>query len=165
MPTLTEDRALLTEPRPEFVPTIELATPHHYRLTRQAIEDRVSTVKSLAKKLSDECYTRESRILEQDALALTEDILPQFESQQEIPLATADEVQGGVANELRAVARRHARRDDPERDHEAELLKELSERVERFACEIANRAYAAGLAAREATAEVFALKSLNALRK
>lgn len=160
-----EDNALLQEPPRAFAPTIDLPTPHHWRLVKVAIDDRVSALKSIAKKVSDEGYIREARIMEHDALALSEDVSPQLEVQAEIPLATADEVQSGVANELRGVVRRHVRRDQQDVDHEAQMLKELSERVERFACEVANRAYAAGLSAREATAEVFALKSLNALRR
>lgn len=160
-----EDNALLQEPPRAFQPTIELPTPHHWRLVKVAIDDRVASLKSIAKKVSDEGYIREARVMEHDALALSEDVSPQLEVQAEIPLATADEVQSGVANELRGVVRRHVRRDQQDVDHEAQMLKELSERVERFACEVANRAYAAGLSAREATAEVFALKSLNALRR
>lgn len=160
-----EDNTLLQEPPKAFQPTIELPTAHHWRLTKTAIDRRILAIKSLAKKVSDDGYFREARIMEQDALALSEDVSPQLEVQAEIPLATADEVQSGVANELRGVVRRHVRRDQQDVDHEAQMLKELSERVERFACEVANRAYAAGLSAREATAEVFALKSLNALRR
>lgn len=162
---LSEDNTLLQEPPKAFQPTIELPTPHHWRLVKAAIDDRVKSLKAIGKKVGDEGYIREARVMEQDALALSEDVSPQLEVQAEIPLATADEVQSGVANELRGVVRRHVRRDQQDVDHEAQMLKELSERVERFACEVANRAYAAGLSAREATAEVFALKSLNALRR
>lgn len=158
-------QALITEPRREFSPTLDLPTPHHWRLVKVAVADRIASLKSIAKKVSDEGYTREARTMEQDAMALSEDVAPQLETQAEIPLATADEVQSGVVNSLRDLVRRHVRRDRQDVDDEALLLRYLGERIERYARDIAERAYAAGLAAREAEAEVFALKSLNALRK
>lgn len=164
-PHPSEGPALMEEPPKPFTPSVELPSPHHYRLVRDAVKDRADTVKALAKKLDDEGYLTQARVVRGDATALEEDVLPQFEHQAEIPLATADEVGGGIANELRGLVRRHARRDDPERDHEAELLKELAERITRFATEVAERAFAAGAATREYSAEVFALKSLNGLRR
>lgn len=160
----TGAQALISEPPKEFSPTLELPTPHHWRLVKVAIDDRVSALKSIAKKVSDEGYTREARTMEHDALALSEDVAPQLELQAEIPLATSDEVHSGIANELRALVRRHVRRDREEVDDEAILLRDLAAKIERYATDVAARAYTAGCVAREATPEVFALKSLNALR-
>lgn len=157
-------QALIDEPKREFSPTLELPTPHHWRLVRAAIADRVGALNAIAKKVSGEGYTREARTMEQDAMALSEDIAPQLETQAEIPLATADEVESGIVNQLRELARRHARRDREGIDDEAVLLKELGKRIERYAVAIADRAYAAGYAAREATPEVFAIKALSELR-
>lgn len=155
---------LLEAPPQEGLPSIELPTPHHYRLVRQAIEDRADTVKGLAKKLDDEGYLREARVLTQDAAALTEGVLPQFERQAEIPLATADELSSAIVNELRGLVRKHVRQDDEKRDHEAELLKSLGDRVTRYTLDVSTRSYAAGMAAREAIPEVFGLKAIEALR-
>ena len=67
-------------------------------------------------------------------------------------------------NELRGLVRKHVRQDDEKRDHEAELLKSLGDRVTRYTLDVSTRSYAAGMAAREAIPEVFGLKAIEALR-
>lgn len=143
---------------------IEFDAPSDFRLVATAIEDRAKALASLAKKAEDEGYPKEGRIFKTDADRLRLDLLDRFSDQQELPLATADELEAGVKNELRSIVRSHARESSEKVDHEAVLLEELGQRIARFASACVEQGFAAGVAYRQATPEVIGLKQLGQLR-
>ncbi len=143
---------------------VEFDAPSDFRLVAVAIEDRAKALASLAKKAQDEGYPKEGRIFKNDADRLLLDLLDRFSAQQELPLATADELEAGAKNELRSIVRQHARESSEKVDHEAVLLEELGRRVARFGAACVEQGFAAGVAYRQATPEVIALKQLEQLR-
>lgn len=140
---------------------VEFDAPSDFRLVATAIEDRAKALANLAKKAEDEGYPKEGRIFKNDADRLR---LDRFSAQQELPLATADELEAGVKNELRSIVRQHAKESSEKVDHEAVLLEELGRRLARFATACVEQGFAAGVAYRQATPEVIGLKQLDQLR-
>lgn len=151
------------------------------RLAVAALEGRQSNLEKLAKKTEDEGYPKEARIIRGDAQVIADHILPQLRPQVELPLPSPAECRAGIAEALRGLlhgkleheftaGRQAAMVDDGDRidakprvDLEV-LLGELAERLERFGRSVADRAYAAGHAAREQTAEAAMVRSLDELR-
>lgn len=160
----TPTLATLTDGPPAELQPVTFDSPRDYRLVAVAIEDRAATLKKLAKNTEDEGYPREARLIKDDATRLGEDLLAPFKAQMELPLATAEELGAGIQNELRGLVRHHAREATEKVDHEAVLLKALGERVGAFVREVATTAFAAGVAYRETTPEVLALRALDRLR-
>jgi hypothetical protein len=147
------------------LPDIELPTAHHFAITRIAIENRAEALKKLADKTADEGYVRESRVILADSQALTEDVLPQFRDQAELPLVTYESVKYGIADLLRGNVWKHVQQSaDDQVDHRNNLLDVVSSKMAQLALAIAERAYNAGFRAREETPEVFAVKSLAEIR-
>ena len=143
---------------------VEFDAPSDFRLVSAAIEDRAKALDALAKKADDTGYPKEGRIFKNDADRLRLDLLDRFSAQQELPLATADELEAGVKNELRSIVRQHAKESSEKVDHEAVLLEELGRRLARFATACVEQGFAAGVAYRQATPEVIGLKQLDQLR-
>lgn len=160
-----------TQPKPQ---PVTLRTPHDAALVVRALEERVESLKDLAKKNEKGGYPRQAREQQGDAAALEVYVLPQFKTQQELPLATPEQVRYGIANAIRESIRNKlvvrvmakATPDDEEKSvgyRETELSDALAIRFERFATAIAEAAYEAGVAARESAPEVIALRSIDAL--
>lgn len=170
---------------PEELTNAERATVglsgYEARLTVVALEHRQAALKKLAKKTKDEGYWKEARIVTGDAQAIKEHILPQFRPQVELPLHTPEECRTGIANAIRSnlagalereyQAGRTSAQIDQGKDipvrHRASLetlMSELAHQIETFGRAVADRAYAAGHAAREQTAEAVMVRSLDALR-
>lgn len=162
------DTALLEDHRsPDELPTLHLPTAHHFQIVRVAVEERSTSLKKLADKTADEGYIREARVISGDAQALKEDVLPQLEVQPELFGATMQELQAGIANELRGLVHKHVladHGDETDIDHRGEMCEQLALRVATFALDVAERAYNAGLRARSEIPEVFAVRSLEKLR-
>lgn len=156
---------LLQPPPNDAVPDLRMATPHHCAIVRRAVEDRAEALKKLAGKADDEGYPREARIFSGDALALTEDILPQLERQVELAL-DPDELPHAIKNQLHPLVFRHVpvTEDEGEVDHRKLMLEALGERITAFAVDIAARAYTAGLRARKDEPELFAFAAVEALK-
>jgi hypothetical protein len=150
---------------------VELRCLRDVALTTTALENRKDAIEKLAKRADDEGYPRQAREFRADAQAIAEDILPVFREQHELPLVTAGELQGGIANELRGLVHsmlvRHRNDVDGKEDLEREnsFLESLSVRVGRFAQAIATRSWGAGYAARNGDEpEALVLRSLDSLR-
>lgn len=148
---------------PHQLPAVALDSPKDYRLIATAIEVRAADLRKLAKGIQQD-YPREARIIQLDADRLGDELLPPFKEQSELPLATADELRAGIANELRGLVRAHARLADDRTDHEAVLLDSLAQRIAAYTVDVAHRAFGAGLAYRYATAELIGLQSSEKLR-
>ena len=151
-------------------------TRHDVSLTAQALELRAEDLTKLAKKNQDEGYRAEARAILGDVGAIKEVILPQLADQRELPIATPEDVESAVANALRPGVHALVRstRAAPtnvgdesvaafDRDRADGYVARLAERVARYAAEVAERAYTAGLAARESTPEAIAVKSIDLL--
>ncbi len=148
-----------------ILPAIRFDTPHDYQIARVALAGRADDLTKLAKKNDEEGYVREARIIQADATQIKDRMLPLFSDQDELPLATTEEVSSAIRNELRGLVRVHAKLDpDGAVDHEAVLLEKLGARIEAYAVAVAASAFAAGVAYREAAPEVVALKAIPALR-
>jgi hypothetical protein len=158
-----EINPLLTEP--PVTRTIELPTGHHAAVVRRALEDRTTALGKLAGKATDEGYAREGRVIAADAQILEEDVLTQLKGQLDLAF-DHDELTHGIRNQLHPLVFKHvpATDDEGEVDHRKELLDALGTRVARFVTAAAERAYHAGLRARQDEPEVFAFRSLDALR-
>lgn len=128
-------------------------------LTIQALEHRADSLDGLAKKNEGEGYAKEARIIRGDSQAIREHILPLYRPQQELALAGFEEVTAGIANNLRQFVRRARTKKMDDED----VLSGLSLRIHQFARQVAERAYAAGIAAREHDANVLMVRSLTGL--
>ena len=149
---------------------VELRTARDYSLATQALTSRVDDLKDLAKKNEKEQYHREAKNILADAAAIEHFILPQFRTQQELPLKTPEQVRTAIAEALRPIIRpklvvRTGEKDAPVSiaRREEELAGQIATRVMAFAQDLFEEAYNAGHAARENTFEVFALRSMNGL--
>lgn len=178
------------EKQPAKPKPVQLRTAHDYTLTTQALEMRVDSLKKLAKKNEEEEYHREARAILADATAIETIILPQFSTQQELPLVTSKEVRSGIMNAFHAVIHRFAVDSDNsvlradsangksgksavmaethdrwQGKREEQLAEKIAFCVEAFGLEIAEVAFAAGLSARENSPESLALKSVAAIHR
>lgn len=152
----------LPEP-PQGLPTIDLPTAHHYALLRTALQGRAGDLDTVAKKVETEGYPREARVVRMDAAAIREDILPQFERQMELPMATQRDVASGIKSAIQGPIFKHVLLDDEsEVDHRAELGEAIGERVAAYVLQVAEKAFAAGVQAREATPEALCVAALSA---
>jgi predicted NBD/HSP70 family sugar kinase len=152
---------------------VELRTAHDYTLTLRALELRSEDLKKLAKRTSDEGYSREGRAIQADAEAIDHHILPVFRSQRELPLVTEEALAKEIEGALRvAIFRAFDGLDNPKvvitpghvHDRRDRLIDILTERVLRYALEIADESFNQGYAAREQTGEALAMRPIAALR-
>lgn len=168
--------------------SVTLKSARDVTLAVQALESRADTLEKLAKKNSDEGYTRESRTQLTDKQAIELHILPQFRAQQELPLVDPEASRATIAQALRPVVAgrltvkvmdrqvreladargggAHGERAAQEEllvDREGQLLDALARRIFAYAVAVAEAGYAAGYAAREAEPEVLAHRELAVL--
>lgn len=171
LPLLPDDG----EAVPQKPVTMELAGPL-IGLVRMALVERGDTLDKLAKNNADRGYTREGKVVKADALTIREHLLPMVRDTQ-LEIATAVNCRVGIAEGLRHVVVRALTREydagmqasdaqigNEERVDLEELLGDLANRIEHFGRGCADRGYAMGHAAREQTAEVAMLASLDDLR-
>ena len=149
---------------PQALQPIALPSAHHFALVRIALTERAATLQGIAKKLDGESYAREARIVRGDAEAITEDILPQVSAQRELPLATAADVSSAIKDAIRGPIFKHCLADDDsEVDHRAALGDAIGSRMAAYAVRIAERAFAAGVQARETTPEALCVDAVSFL--
>ena len=163
--------------RPASPAPVQLPTRHDYSLVARALENEAVNIAKMAKGTSVKGYGREARLMLADAMAIKEHILPEFREQRELQLATTEVVRGRIQEALRDVVRRGfvgliaktSDEDDEEQQRsaigyrESDLLEALAVRVEAFGAEVAERAFAAGYAARDTDPETIALRCVSAL--
>lgn len=169
----TQTEILEAPARPVDLKPIQLQTPRDMMLLTNSIEDRVQTLKGLAKKNREEKYEKEARVMDADADALEHRVLPQVRHQQELPLTTVEELRTGICNGLRDIVKAHivvrpavADENRIQRNIATaidDMLTKIAVRVESFAERVALDGYAAGYAAREAEPTVIAKRALSAL--
>lgn len=168
-------------PRTNAQPATVSVTGYEAKLVVSALEDRARALESSAKKDDDLGYPGEGRVKKGDAITIREHVLPKLRPVMEIPICSPAECRAGIAEAFREVVRRalwnefqngrsDAKIDDGDRIGEPmrvdleQLLGDLAARVERFGVAVSDRAFAAGHAAREQTAEGLIVASLDALR-
>lgn len=168
----TEQTDMLGTPaRPRDLTPITMRTPREMMLITQSLEHRASELESLAKKTRVEGYDREARIMEGDVAAIREHVLPQVRHQQELPLATVDEVRAGIANALRGIVRANILvKGDTEEGIERkktqateQILERIAAKVESFFVVAVKSAYSAGYSARETDPHAIAKRALTKL--
>ena len=149
---------------------VELRTRRDYTLTTRALKSRVEVLEKMAKKNEEEGYEREARTQSADAAAIKLFILPKFQEQAEIPLVTEDDMRLRIGESIRdvvagslVVRAPEEKQTDMLRSREDALVESLSMRIEAFAHEIAQEAYASGYAARDNEPLLIANRCLNAL--
>lgn len=163
------------EPVPQQPVHLELAGPL-IAITRMALVERADNLDKLAKTNTDRGYLREGKVVKADALTIREHLLPLVRDTQ-LELATAANCRAGIAEGLRQVVARALNQEfsageeavdaqigSGERVDLEVLLGDLANRIEHFGRGCADRGYAMGHAAREQTAEVAVLHSLDDLR-
>lgn len=160
---LNDERRDPTPPAEQW--DIRGANEHDMKLVAFAVEERVTRLRALEKKNTDEGYLREARTIAADAARLEKGILPALSlDQAEFPTLTAVEARSGIANHLHDVIRRYVRHSEGPEDNPVEAFEnEVCQRVERFGREIAEKAYAAGYAARGQHPTAFILSALEQL--
>jgi SepF-like predicted cell division protein (DUF552 family) len=168
--TLIDEAPAAGPKKPE--PVI-LRSIHDYSLTTTALESRKEELKKLAKKNTDEGYTREARAVQADADAIEHHILPSFRAQRELPLVSIDQLEKEVAGALnRFVTTAFAGLGDPKvlvtpegiGSRKKVLLQQLATRVTLYATQLADEAFNQGVAARAQTSEALALGAIATLR-
>jgi hypothetical protein len=143
-------------------------------LAAEALKHRADDLQKLAKRNDDEGYKREARTQRADAAAITDLILPAFREQGELPLVTAEQVRGGIAETLRGII--HGALSAPQdpkapedkqldalRSREERILDALALRIETFASEVAELAYNTGYSARENETAMIVSRCIHAL--
>ena len=150
---------------------IEFRTRHDISLTVKALELRAADLEKLAKKNTDEGYSREGRVQLTDAATIKELILPAFRDQGELPLVTPEQNRGGIVEGLRPIIRNalivrapDEKQEDALQSREDNLLEKLALRVEAFAEEVAIHAYNAGKEARLSSEAHFIARSIHAIQ-
>jgi len=154
-------------------PTVQLRNAHDFGIVIRSLEEREQQIEKLAKKNEEEGYHREARTQHADAAAIRQFILPALRGQAELPLVTGDHVRQAIADRLRVVVRPTVKLGTPSGDKEAQedafrsretrLVEQLAIYVEHYVAAVAQEAYNAGLAAREADPEAIALRVVHAL--
>jgi hypothetical protein len=154
-----------------------LKTPHDVSLVVVGMEGRAEALDKLAKKNEEEGYTREAKSIAADAAAIRENVLPIMRRQLEIPFPKSEDVEKRIATELATLVRpavinapmhidqKKTKEEQEEifRDRADRLLDELASRILAYGEAIADDAYQAGLAAREATPTRFAANAVKGL--
>lgn len=149
---------------------VTLRTLRDYTLAAQALSHRADDLEKLAKKNSEEGYSREARTQLADVAAIRQFILPRFSEQQELPLVTTDQLREKIGQGLRdivsgalVVRAPEDKQTDLLRSREDHLVERLAARVANYGIQIAETAFAAGYASRDDDPEVLAHRCLSSL--
>jgi hypothetical protein len=164
--TIEQVRSALDEMQPPAgeLPTINLPSAHHYGISRVALTDRVDVLKKLAKTTEDKGYPKEARVILGDALALEEEVLPEFTAQLEMPLSTAADVSSAIKSALRGLIFKHVQaNEDDAIDHRAALGDAIGDKLGEYVLAVAARAFSAGEMSRAMTPQAAAVRALPTL--
>lgn len=149
---------------------VQLRTRRDYTLTTRALTSRAELLEKLATKNEDEGYEREARTQSADAAAIKLFILPLFQEQAEMPLVTEEDMRLRIGESIRdvisgalVVRAPEEKQTDMLRSREDSLVESLSLRIEAFATDIAQEAFAAGYAARDNEPLLIANRCLRSL--
>lgn len=152
---------------------VQLRSAHDYTIATQALEFRAADLKKLSTKTRDEGYPREASAIEADALAIEHVILPQFRSQQELPLITVEQLEKAIADALKMpIVNAFSGIGDPKiqispdsvTGRKEMLVNRLVTRISLYVRAVAKESFDAGVAAREALPETLALRSIGELK-
>lgn len=164
------DDAPETKKAPE---PVKLRSAHDYSITQFALEQRKEGLVKLAKKTSEEGFSREARAIQADADAIEQAILPQFRQQRELPLVTHEQLEKEVGGALKIfITRAFSGLGDPKIVATPEgiasrrnlLLEDLTKRVTLCVKDVADEAFNQGAAARTHTSEALAMRQISTLR-
>lgn len=157
-----------TRPEP-----VDFRSKHDVTLVVQALQKEATNLTAKGKKLVDEKYPRQAKVLMDDAAAIEHAILPALRGQMAMDLTTPDQLEAAIRSALRRdIYRAFDQLDDPKVlatpdalvFRRNQLIEAISRKVMVYAIDLAGAAFGQGLAARLSTSEALALRALESLR-
>lgn len=166
---------------PSAVLAMKFSSPDEVQSTEQALVDRSADLRALAKKAREIGRPREAISIEREAQHIGEALLPQIRTQTALPFNKDEQLNAAIRRTIGAPVFRKLRAAWPRLDGEHDddwkarregriadlvdvvgpLVELVADAVQDVLEECAERGLAAGLAARNATAEALVLQALH----